>query len=43
MEKTIEIRELISKVSEQPLERHGELFGQINQELSMQLQEIESA
>lgn len=43
MEKTDEIREKISKVSVHPLERHGELFNEINEELSMQLQEIESA
>ena len=43
MEKTASIRESISKVSGEPLERHGELFTKINEELALQLQEIESA
>lgn len=43
MEKTIEIREKIARVSQEPLERHGELFSEINDQLSEQLQEIESA
>lgn len=43
MERTDEIRSAIARVSEEPLERHGELFAKINEELAQQLQEIESA
>jgi nicotinamide mononucleotide (NMN) deamidase PncC len=38
-----EIRAKIKEVNTQALEKHGEIFAEINQELSQQLQEIESA
>jgi hypothetical protein len=40
---TSEIREKIAKVSQEPLESHGAIFSEINDKLSVQLQEIESA
>lgn len=43
MERTDEIRALIARVSQEPLERHGEIFAKINEDLASQLQEIESA
>lgn len=43
MERTAEIRELIASITAKPLEKHGELYGEINMKLSAQLQEIESA
>ncbi len=43
MERTDEIRASIARVSQEPLELHGELFAKINEELVIQLQEIESA
>ena len=41
--KSEEIRQKIAAVPHQPLERHGELFSEINGILSEALQEIESA
>jgi hypothetical protein len=38
-----EIRIKIAAVSEKPLERHSELFAEINENLAEQLQEIERA
>jgi len=43
MERTGEIRNKIADVAQQPLERHGDIFNAINEELSNQLKEIESA
>ena len=41
--KNDEIRQKIATVANQPLEKHGDLFAEINGELSEALQEIESA
>jgi hypothetical protein len=41
--KSDEIRQKIAAVPNQPLEKHGELFAEINGLLSEALQEIESA
>lgn len=43
MKRSEEIRAKIAEVANLPLERHGDLFAEINEELSEQLQEIESA
>lgn len=41
--KNEEIRQKITAVVNQPLEKHGDLFAEINGDLSEALQEIESA
>jgi hypothetical protein len=38
-----DLRERIGAILAQPLEQHGELFAEINEELTVQLKEIESA
>ena len=43
MEETERIRAKIQDIAHQPLEKHGEIFAEINGSLSDQLREIETS
>lgn len=43
MEETARIRAKIQDVANQPLDKHGEIFAEINGALSEQLREIETS